>query len=160
MEDKKAKRDKEKIDLSRLMTTVTGVLALSAEIRGVTFSIDSSLSPGTFVNANMEYARQILTNLVSNAVKYTNKNTNIRISYKKTGQMHEISTRDHGEGISEEDMKIIFEGYRTEKARHSDAAGNGFGLYMSQKMARLQGGDITVASEVGKGSVFTLLLPE
>lgn len=104
---------------------------------------------------------QVITNLISNAVKYSNENGSIRIVVadgKKTGILR---VEDEGIGIAEEELKLIFERfYRTDKSRSRQTGGAGIGLTIAKAIVQAHGGKILAESEVGKGSSFTVILPE
>ncbi len=100
---------------------------------------------------------QVITNLINNAIKYGDGSL-IEVSLRKSGQDAEISVRDHGPGIPEEKRKRIFE--RFERGNEdAGIAGLGLGLYISKEIAEAHGGKITLHTEVGKGSEFTVRIP-
>jgi len=107
---------------------------------------------------------QILINLTTNAIKYTTSG-GVRITVERTGSgagdRSEIAFRveDTGLGISAEDQPRLFRAFEQIHRGLADS-GSGLGLHLSQRMARQLGGRIEVESESGKGSVFTLFLPE
>ena len=99
-----------------------------------------------------------IQNLLTNAVKYSAEGS---ITVVETGirdGMAFVSVKDHGEGISEENMQHIFKRfYKTDKSRNSE--GFGLGLPLAMKIAQKHGGTILAESRIGEGSRFTLLLP-
>jgi len=103
--------------------------------------------------------RQVLVNLMGNAVKFTNKGEIGITAAKKDGAV-EVSVRDTGTGIRKEDMDKLFKSF---SQIHTDSMpkheGTGLGLYLSKKILGLLGGSISAESEFGKGSVFTFKLP-
>lgn len=102
----------------------------------------------------------VLVNLIGNAAKYTPGGGKLRISAKLRQDMVEISFEDSGIGIGSEDLDRIFEKfYRVEHDHVRNQAGNGLGLAFAREVARLHLGDVTVESQLGEGSVFTLRLP-
>jgi signal transduction histidine kinase/DNA-binding NarL/FixJ family response regulator/HPt (histidine-containing phosphotransfer) domain-containing protein len=109
--------------------------------------------------------RQVMLNLLSNAVKYTPKGT---ITFSVSGEALPdkrvnliIKVADTGIGIKPEDMPKLFgEFNRFDSVRNRNVEGTGLGLVISRNLCRLMGGDITVESEYGKGSVFTALIPQ
>jgi signal transduction histidine kinase len=97
---------------------------------------------------------------LSNAVKYSPDRSVVRITAAGEEGRARIEVRDQGAGISKQDADRIFERfYRTEDAARSDKPGLGLGLSIVREIARLHGGAVTLSSEVGVGSAFTLTLP-
>ncbi|MDR0649709.1 MAG: HAMP domain-containing histidine kinase [Synergistaceae bacterium] len=103
---------------------------------------------------------QIIANLVSNALKYTDPGGNIWVRVSADGGHTVLSVEDDGIGIAESDMPYIFEHlYRTDESRARDSGGNGIGLSVARAIAESHGGTIEARSQPGKGSVFTLSIP-
>ena len=123
-----------------------------------TFAVD----PGTPERLETDPQRlgQILKNLLSNACKFTEQGAiSLRVSTTAGGQVA-FCVQDSGIGIPPEQQEIIFEAFRqADGSTHRKYGGTGLGLSISRDLARLLGGDVTVQSEAGKGSVFTLTLP-
>jgi signal transduction histidine kinase len=112
------------------------------------------------VRADRDKVRQILLNLVSNAVKFTSEGGRITVDCSGADDMAEIRVRDTGIGIPEDRRRSIFEPFvQGGRALNRTHEGVGLGLAISRDLARAMGGDITVESEVGRGSVFTVRLP-
>ena len=110
--------------------------------------------------ADRERIGQVLTNLLTNAIKYSPKGKKIIVTVKSQKSDIVCSVRDFGIGIPKKQVDKIFERfYRLEKGTKTDHNGLGLGLYIASQIVRKQGGDITVASEVGKGSTFIFTLP-
>ena len=104
--------------------------------------------------------RQILNNLIDNAVKFTPDHGTIHISSKLHGSDIWISVQDEGMGLSAEDQQIIFERFsQVEKGYRRSAGGLGIGLYLVRELLNLHEGRIWVDSKLGKGSKFTIALP-
>ncbi len=102
---------------------------------------------------------QILNNLVSNAVKFTEEG-HIRVHARREGQWAVISVEDTGVGIPEEAREIIFEKFRQADGSYTrKAQGTGLGLAITRSLVEMHGGTLTLESEVGKGSTFTIHLP-
>lgn len=105
--------------------------------------------------------RQILHNILSNAIKYTDEEGKIKVSMiKEEGKIH-ICVKDTGMGIPKEDMERIFERfYRVDKARSRKLGGTGLGLSIAKELMTLHGGNIRISSEVGKGTMVCLTFNE
>jgi signal transduction histidine kinase len=99
---------------------------------------------------------QIITNLVSNAIRYGAGNL-IEIKVDSVGSDARLTVRDHGIGIAPHDLERVFE--RFERAVSVDYGGLGLGLYISRQIVRAHGGTISVESQLGQGSTFTVVLP-
>ncbi len=105
----------------------------------------------------MEYA---LYNLLTNAVKYSPPDTEVRVSGRKEGGQVRVSVRDQGIGMDSKELKKIFQKfYRTQRAEASGEAGTGIGLSLVEQIVVHHGGRIEVTSAPGKGSCFTVVLP-
>jgi signal transduction histidine kinase len=103
--------------------------------------------------------RTILRNLVTNAAKFTTEGR-ITIRLRSEGERLAIAVEDTGPGIRAEDQEIIFEPFRQlDGSSRRTHGGLGLGLALSRKLARILGGDLTVRSEVGRGSAFVLTIP-
>ena len=110
--------------------------------------------------SNRDYIKQIFLNLVDNAIKYTpdNRNVWIEIGYENNNLI--IKVKDNGIGIPKEDINRIFERfYRVDKARSRDVGGTGLGLAIIKHIVKSLDGYINVKSELGKGSEFTVTIP-
>jgi len=105
----------------------------------------------------MEYA---IYNLLTNAVKYSPSGTEVTISARRAGEHFRVSVQDQGIGMEKREVRKIFQKfYRTRKAEASGEAGTGIGLSIVEQIITHHGGTIEVASEPGKGSCFTVVLP-
>lgn len=144
----------EPLNLSELAADICGELALLKEKEIV---LNYEGEPGVTVRGNRELLTRLLTNLIHNAYRYGRENGHIRVSLGRRGGGAELSVADDGIGIAREEQEKIFRRfYQVDTARSSQ--GTGLGLSMVQEIARLHGGEVTVASEPGKGSIFTVLL--
>lgn len=112
------------------------------------------------VRGDADKIRQILLNLLSNAVKFTERGT-ITISSPETPQHDHvaISIRDTGIGIAAKDLSVIFEEFRQVHANRKGKRGSGLGLAITRKLVEAHGGQLSVESTLGHGSVFTFTLP-
>lgn len=109
---------------------------------------------------NSALIEQAIINLLNNAIKYSNGNSEITITVSKQDNSVKISVADQGSGIPEEHLSRLFERfYRVDKARSRQLGGTGLGLSIVKHIALAHKGTINVTSEINKGSVFTLVLP-
>lgn len=113
------------------------------------------------VNVDRERFSQVLINLISNAIKYTQEGGSIFIDVSDSGEFCIVKISDTGIGIPAEDLPYIFERfYRTDKSRNRKTGGTGIGLTIAKSIVEAHGGKIEVQSDVGKGSSFTVVLPK
>ena len=113
----------------------------------------------THIYSDQDKIRQIVLNLLSNAAKFTHEGR-ITLSAKPDGEYLRISVADTGIGISPEALPRIFKEFQqADTSTTRQYGGTGLGLSISRNLARLLGGDLTVESELGKGSTFTLVIP-
>ena len=112
------------------------------------------------VNGDRERIEQVVTNIVSNAVKYTPDGGKIEIHVGKSGKNVYVRVSDNGIGIPEKDLPRLFDRfYRVDKARSREIGGTGLGLSIVSDTVRRRGGTITAAQREGGGTVFTVKLP-
>lgn len=150
------------VRLPALLDQVVDMFRMQAAAKGLSleYKVEGRLPP--FVRTDEKRLRQVLINLLSNAIKYTDKGgATLTIRYRS--QMAQIDVTDTGIGIAPEDLERIFEPF--ERCNLPDSAmqpGIGLGLAITRVLARILGGEVTVSSEVGRGSSFRLqiLLPE
>ena len=106
----------------------------------------------------MEYA---FYNLLTNAVKYSPPSTEVAVFTRRDGERVRISVQDQGIGMDQKEVRKIFQKfYRTKKAEESGEAGTGIGLSIVEQIITQHGGSIEVTSSPGRGSCFTLVLPD
>jgi len=110
------------------------------------------------VCADADRLERIMTNLLSNALKYSVEGTPVTLSARQIGQHVEISVADQGQGIAPEDVPHLFERFYRAKGKRR-AEGIGLGLYITKMLVEAHGGSIHVESAVGKGSTFSFTLP-
>jgi len=112
------------------------------------------------VLADQGQLEQVLLNLLDNAIKYTPDGGDISIQTRQENKRVVIEVSDTGIGIPSKDLKRIFERfYRVDEGRSREQGGTGLGLAIVKHIVQLHGGEITVSSEAGKGSTFTVTLP-
>jgi signal transduction histidine kinase len=112
------------------------------------------------VRADPDKLPQIVLNLLSNAIKFTPAGGTVRVSCDAEERVARVRVSDTGRGIPADHLDEIFEPFvQVDRGLTRTAEGTGLGLAISRDLARAMGGDLTVESEVGKGSTFTLELP-
>jgi CheY-like chemotaxis protein/CHASE3 domain sensor protein len=150
----------ESVTIARALDMLTRGLEPQARERGLAFTW--TVDPGVpeRIETDPQRLGQILKNLLSNALKFTERGAvSLRVSATPEGQVA-FAVQDSGIGIPPEQQQIIFEAFRqADGSTHRKYGGTGLGLSISRDLARLLGGDVTVQSELGKGSIFTLRLP-
>jgi len=149
------------VDFSNITQAVAKQVSTQLESKRISLSLD--LPPNLpNVLADEDRTMQVLTNLVSNAIQYTNKNGTIALSVSRIGNEIQVSVRDNGVGIPAEHLPHIFDRfYRVDKSRSRRAGGgSGIGLTIAKHFVEAQGGRIWVESEgESKGSAFIFTLP-
>jgi PAS domain S-box-containing protein len=151
----------EEVSCRGLVGEITDALGPLAGAKGLAFSVEP-MDGDLVLMTDRRAVKQIVINLASNAITFTEKGS-VRLACSRTPDKDwtTISVTDTGRGIRPEDRVRLFQPFEqlesTGGRRHE---GTGLGLHLSQKLAALLGGHITVASEYGAGSTFTLVLPE
>lgn len=144
---------------SQLVQDVATLYRANALSRTVRLSATCTADVPTLHTADPARIRQILTNLLDNALKFT-ENGEVRLNLCVTHETLQFSVTDDGIGIPEDSLSSVFEPFSAISGQTSaSVGGTGLGLAISQRLARLMGGDITVSSRLGEGSRFTLTLP-
>ena len=130
-------------------------MELAALKKKIIFNIKECDRSGSF---DMKWTKEVLINLLDNAIKYSPEESEILLNYKKYESFFSINIIDHGMGISESEQGMIFKRfYRSPEVEREQ--GLGIGLYLVREIIEKQGGYIKVRSEVGKGSTFSMFLP-
>ena len=111
------------------------------------------------IRADERKVKQVLLNLLSNALKFTPEGGNVDVRARANDGVAELSVADTGVGISPEDQQAVFEEFRQVGAAAKKTEGTGLGLAISRKLIELHGGRLWVESTLGAGSTFTFTLP-
>ncbi len=152
------KEEKEAINLYSVYRRVEDMLMISARTKNISLNCDADET--IKIAANADYVKQIILNLVDNAIKYTPENGNVNVKIFADKDDAVIKVSDTGMGIPKEDQARIFERfYRVDKARSREIGGTGLGLAITKHIAMNLGGTISVESELEKGSTFTVRIP-
>jgi two-component system phosphate regulon sensor histidine kinase PhoR len=168
------------VDLPAVVTACLDDYRTAAEAKRIALNVEADVSPCR-VRADREGLREILNNLIDNAIKYTPEGGRVTVGWRseERGTRSEeradepqspapspqpptiyISVRDTGIGIKLKDQERVFERfYRVDKARSRELGGTGLGLAIVKHLAQSFGGRVSVESEVGQGSTFTVELP-
>jgi adenylate cyclase len=151
----------EPLNLAPLIDEVIGTAGQLAQQNGNRLVAEAQENLGVMIADPMRL-RQILLNLLSNACKFT-KQGEVKLKARKVvngGNWIELAVSDTGIGMTaEQQAKLFAEFTQADSLTARRFGGTGLGLAISRKLARMMGGDVTVASEPGKGSVFTVRLP-
>jgi two-component system sensor histidine kinase BaeS len=145
---------RESTDLGLLITEVIASFRGQAQAGGVSLSIEAAPDLPS-VEIDPARIRQVLINLIANALRYTGAGGSIRVHCVAKNQAIEVSVSDTGRGIAEQDLPHIFERY----TKSSDSRGSGLGLAIAKDLVEAHGGSITAQSEVGQGTSITFTLP-
>ena len=133
---------------------------INATARARSIRIETHIPAGAAVRADRLRLKQVLLNLVSNAVKYNCEGGNVDIRASRKGGNWILSVIDTGEGIPADQFEALFEPFNRLKADHTSVEGSGIGLSLARELAEVMGGSLTVASEPGEGSTFSIRLAE
>ena len=148
----------EEVDLGEVLREVVAIVEPLAAGKKLAFRAPERVEPASMVT-DARKLRQILVNLLGNAVKFTQRGE-IGFAVEGADDRVRFHVRDTGIGIAEGDQERIFEPFRqVDDATTRIAGGTGLGLSVSRHLARMMGGDVTVHSVPGEGSTFTLSLP-
>ncbi len=155
--DAESKRDA--VDISHLLFETADEFQPQAALKRQLLAFEKTESQ-VIVPGNESQLRRVLRNLIGNAVKYTPEGGTITLSLELESNMVKIKVKDTGYGIPSSDLPHIFDRfYRVRNNGHNDIQGNGLGLAIAKTIAEQHGGNVSVESEVGKGSCFTLTIP-
>lgn len=145
-------------DINQLLQDVIIKHEFLARIKRI--KIKSELEPLFPIQVDSDLMRQVFSNLIENAIKYSHEDTSITIRSREEGNNLRVEVVDNGIGIPSEELPNIFmKFYRSQNVKTSTIKGTGLGLYLAHYFVHLHKGDILVISEHQKGSTFTVVLP-
>jgi signal transduction histidine kinase len=146
------------VAVNEIVANAGAMIETQAAKKGISFGTTPG-ADGVQVRADRERVMQILTNLLTNAVKFTEAGS-VTVGWSADDRVVRIDVRDTGRGIPAEKLASVFEPFvQAGRSAEERQQGVGLGLAISRELARAMGGDLTVASAVGRGSTFTLRLP-
>ncbi|WP_185211187.1 response regulator [Sphingobacterium mizutaii] len=159
IESGKVEIHKDSINSKHFAANLESLFKEVAKEKSIRFNIDIKNAPEQFISDEYRL-EQVLKNFLSNAFKFTDHNGEINLQIiNQSGNLH-FAVSDNGKGISEDKQALIFEAFRQEDGSTSRKyGGTGLGLSISKEISSLLGGRITLESESGKGSKFTLIIP-
>jgi two-component system phosphate regulon sensor histidine kinase PhoR len=150
--------DKGHVRVAHLVDEIFDSLSAKADQREILLSHE--IDPETRVCADLGRLEQMLTNLIDNAIKFNRASGSVEVTLRQTPTRSIISVIDTGEGIMAEHLGRIFERfYRLDRGRTREVGGTGLGLAIVKHLARLHGGEVTVESDLGRGTTFHIELP-
>lgn len=165
MESGKFEIHEEEYDVIPMINDCYDMIVGKAESKNLAFQVTNNPDIPSKLKGDLVRIKQIIINLMSNAVKYTNEgHVYVRFDFDRVDECNillKVSVKDTGVGISEEDMPKLFGTFqRINESEHRNVEGTGLGLSISKQLAELMRGSISVESERYVGSTFSLLLPQ
>lgn len=145
------------VNISELL--INQILQFESLIDNKIINLECDIEENINLNCVESYMEIVFNNLISNAIKFTNNDGNIKIKLKKFNKEYIISFEDDGCGMDKETGMHIFDKFYQGDTSHS-SEGNGLGLALVKKVIDILGGTITVESEIGKGTKFTIIMKE
>jgi signal transduction histidine kinase len=144
------------VDLGRLVEDAVATAIVGQDEVRVRAVVSRGVPP---VRGDRERLRQVLTNLIDNAVKYSPAGDEVQVSVRRDDGTVRIAVRDHGPGIPSDQQRLIFEKFGRAEVAGSSKPGTGLGLFIARSIAEAHGGTVEVESNVDGGATFTLTLP-
>lgn len=150
--------DHKQISFPDIVRHTIGDTAAAAKAKDITITYDGPEE--LLIIADPRYIGMITDNLLTNAIKYSNRSTEVSLSLHEANGVAQLEVKDSGVGIAPEDIEKLFSKFsRIDNPLSRSEGGSGLGLFLSRQLAEAHGGDIIVESEAGKGSTFTFIIP-
>ena len=150
--------DRSEVDLARLIDDAVLMVRERAARGAVGLSAVGGVDVGV-IHADPLRLKQVLLNLLTNAVKFTPPGGSVTVTAERSASAVVVSVSDTGTGIAREDHERIFESFQQGSRSPQRTEGTGLGLTLCRRIVELHGGEISMSSEVGRGSTFTVRLP-
>lgn len=150
---------RERLDLSELTEMIIEEQQMLADGAGRGIRIESRISPGVEADADETLYIRMVSNLLSNAVRYSHDGGKVEVILEERDGEVRGRVKDHGVGIAAEDLTRIWERFYRADSSRTETSHSGLGLSMVRWIAHAHGGDVSVASEAGKGSEFAFYFP-
>jgi signal transduction histidine kinase len=150
--------DRENFDLGYLVIESVDTIAAQAIEKHIHLSHLLGGEP-VYIEADRHKIRRVVSNLISNAIKYTPEGGSVCVSLERNGRYAIMSVQDTGYGIPAEDLPHVFERFRRVRKHQNRAIGTGLGLAIVKSLIEAHEGEIAVTSQEGMGSTFTVKLP-
>ena len=149
----------EAIDLRSAVVSVRAMLDGLAHASGVELRITFHDQPPLAVRADARRLRQVLSNLLSNGIKYNHRGGWVQVGALRQGDTVELSVADSGIGLADEQIARLFNPFERLGAENSGVQGSGLGLALTRELVQAMGGSVGVHSRQGEGSTFFVRLP-
>ena len=151
--------DKQKTDIAQIVKEEVALLKVVASQRSVKLKVKINKNiPEVKIDA--EKIRQVILNMIDNAIYYSKPNKDVAINLSKKGDFIEFTVKDSGIGVPKAEQPNLFgKFFRGSNARRKRPDGTGVGLFLARKVILFHGGEIIFSSEEGKGSVFGFRIP-
>lgn len=148
----------EPLDLVSLAAEITEDMGDLADTKRIKLEFNAP-EPPLMVNADVEALNMAISNLISNAIRYSPEDETVNVNLAQHGEVVQVEVSDHGPGIPEHEQERIFERfYRVDKARSRKLGGTGLGLAIVKNVMATHGGRVELDSKPGEGSLFRLVL--
>ncbi len=146
------------LNLNQVVERMVDSMKPSFQQKGI--QVTTRLDDNVWILGDKQRLAQVFSNLLTNSFKHTPQGGEVIISVEKKGRMVEVNVIDNGAGISPEDLPYVFERfYRGDRSRNREKGGSGLGLTIVKGIVEAHQGEISIASEVGRGTTVTITLP-
>ena len=156
LESNQLKLTRGRVDLTALANELVREASVLVGQKPLTVRVDGD--PQVFARVDGRRVRQVLGNLVNNAIKFTQQGE-VVVRVRRDGALASLSVTDTGPGISPQERAVIFQEYKQARSERQKRRGTGLGLAIARRLVLLHHGSIAVESELGRGATFTVLLP-